>query len=414
MRVAIIGAGISGLTTAHLLHRDHEITVFEADERTGGHTHTVPVDTDSGSYAIDTGFIVFNDTNYPNFERLLSEIGVDSQPSNMSFSVSDQTGDFEYSSTSPNGLYAKRGHLLDPRFHRMVADLLRFNREIRPLIGTNGDGPSLAEFLADGGYSTQFVERLIVPQASAVWSAAPGQMDSFPAGFMASFFENHGMLGFTNRPKWRTVKGGSWSYVKALSAPFADRIHAGSPVRSITRHDDRVELATDLSGALDFDQVVIAAHSDQALAMLADPTAAEREILGAIPYQANEAVLHTDQAMLPKRRRAWASWNFHLLDQTPARTTVTYHMNRLQALDSEVDFCVTLNHSEAIDPAKVIKRIDYSHPVYTAAGISAQKRHGEISGDRTHYCGAYWGWGFHEDGVLSAIEACKAFERVAA
>ncbi len=414
MRIAIIGAGISGLTAAHLLHRDHEITVFEADERIGGHTHTVAVDTDSGSYAIDTGFIVFNDTNYPNFERLLDEIGVDGQPSNMSFSVSDEAGDFEYASTSPNGLYAKRSHLLDPRFHRMVADLVRFNREIRPLIGTNGDGPSLAEFLTEGGYSSQFVERLIVPQASAVWSAAPGQMASFPAGFMASFFDNHGMLRFTNRPQWRTVKGGSWSYVRALSAPFAERIHSGSPVRSITRHHDRVELATDSSGALQFDQVLIATHSDQALAMLADPTAAEREILGAIPYQANEAVLHTDRALLPKRRRAWASWNFHLLDETPPRTTLTYHMNRLQALDSEVDFCVTLNRSEAIDPAKVIKRIDYSHPVYTAAGMSAQKRHGEISGERTHYCGAYWGWGFHEDGVLSAIEACKAFERITA
>lgn len=412
MRIAIIGAGISGLTCASLLAGAHDLTVFEANDYIGGHTHTVDVELDGQRHAIDTGFIVFNDTNYPNFERLLDEIGVGWQPSNMSFSVSDETGDFEYSSTSPNGLYAKRGHLLDPRFHRMVADLLRFNREIRPLIGTNGDGPSLAEFLTDGGYSDRFVERLIVPQASAVWSAAPGQMASFPAGFMASFFDNHGMLRFTNRPKWRTVKGGSFSYVRALSAPFADRIHAGSPVRSITRHDDRIELATDSSGPLEFDQVVIATHSDQALAMLADPTAAEREILGAIPYQANEAVLHTDRAMLPKRRRAWASWNFHLLPDPPARTTLTYHMNRLQALDSDVDFCVTLNRSEAIEPAKVIKRIDYSHPVYTAAGMSAQKRRPEISGERTHYCGAYWGWGFHEDGVLSAIQACKAFERV--
>jgi predicted NAD/FAD-binding protein len=412
MRIAIIGAGISGLTAAHLLHEQHEITVFEAGSYAGGHTNTIRVDTADETHHVDTGFIVFNDRNYPSFERLLERLGVRSQPSRMSFGVSDGSGGFEYSSASLGGLYAKRSHVVSPRFQRMVLDYARFNRRARELLAdpsANGT-PSLREWLAGAGLSADFVERLIVPQVSAVWSADPEQMWSFPARFMAEFFDNHGMLGFGGRPRWRTVAGGSRRYVEALVAPFEDRVRLSSPVASVRRLPGRVEVTPAGAEPVDFDEVVIAVHSDQALAMLADATPAEREILGAFPYQANEAVLHTDTAMLPRRRRAWASWNYHLLSPAPGKSTVTYHMNRLQSLEAAQEYCVTLNRTDAVAPERIIRKIDYAHPVFTAAGSAARGRHDEISGiDRTHFCGAYWGWGFHEDGVVSALRACERF-----
>ena len=402
MRVAIVGAGISGLTCAHVLHRRHEITLFEADRRLGGHTNTVRVDLADETHHVDTGFIVHNDRNYPRFTSLLEELGVATQPSEMSFSVSD--GDaFEYNGSSPNGLFACRSHLVRPSFHRMVRDLLRFNREAPALAGANGSGPSLGAFLHAGGYSREFVDRLIVPQASAVWSADPGQMWELPASFLAEFFDNHGMFGLRGRPRWHTIAGGAKTYVDALVAPFADRVRTSTPVRSIRRTADAVELDGEL-----FDAVVIATHSDQALAMLDDPTASEHAVLGAIPYQANEAVLHTDRRQLPRRRRAWASWNFHLEHVPRGRTTVTYHMNRLQSLHSRSELCVTLNRTDEIDPDSIIAAIPYAHPVFTQAGVAAQRRWHEISRGRTHYCGAYWGFGFHEDGVASALRVCEA------
>ena len=406
MRIAIVGTGISGLVAAHRLQHEHEVTVFEAADRLGGHTNTVAVEGEGGErLRIDTGFIVFNDRNYPNFEALLEEIGVASQPSHMGFSVSDGEGGFEYSGT-PRGVFARRSHLLSPSFLGMLRDWRRFNREARALIGMNGTAPSLGHWLEEKGFSRHFVERLIVPQASAVWSADPEQMWSFPASFMAEFFENHGMYSLRNRPAWRTVTGGSASYVEAISAPWRDRVRLSAPVRRIERHLDRVTISADGCGSEDFDQVVVATHSDQALRLLADPSAAEREVLGAIPYQPNEAVLHTDAAMMPRRRAAWASWNFHLCDGPSRGSTVTYWMNNLQRLETGRDYFVTLNRGEEIDPEKVIRRIAYDHPIYTAAGVAAQARHAEVSGvRRTHYCGAYWGWGFHEDGVLSAIRA---------
>ena len=411
MRVAIVGGGVSGLVAARRLQdAGHEATLFEGADYPGGHTNTIRVDTERGAWNVDTGFIVFNDRNYPNFERLLDQLGVASQTTDMSFSVADEAGRFEWASR-PAGLFANPAHLVDRRFHRMLLDLLRFNREARALVGANGSGPSLRRFLADGGYSDYFIERLIVPQVSAVWSADPDQLWSFPASFLAEFFENHGILALTGRPRWRTVVGGSRTYVEALIAPMRDHIRLRTPVRRIDRYPDRVEIACD-GGSQSFDEVVIATHSDQALAMLADPSPAEREILGAFPYQRNETVLHTDERMLPRRRRAWASWNFHLVDGPVGLTTVTYDMNRLQSLSADRQFCVTLNRTEAIDSAKIIRRIDYDHPVFTRAGMAAQHRHGEISGrNRTHYCGAYWRWGFHEDGVWSALRACEQLTR---
>jgi uncharacterized protein len=411
MRVAIVGAGVSGLVVAHLLHHEHEITVFEAGSYAGGHTNTIRVDTPNETHNVDTGFIVFNDRNYPNFARLLERLGVAWQPSEMSFSVSDARGDFEYSSGSANGLFAKRAHLVTPWFHRMVADLARFNRVARELLHLpSGQGPSLGHWLEQHKFSRPFVERLIVPQASAVWSADPDQLWSFPARFLVQFFDNHGMLGFRDRPRWRTVSGGSARYVEALTAPWQERLRLQSPVRSIERTAEHVVVKARGGEPQTFDQVVIATHSDQALALLSDPTDAEHELLGAIPYQHNEAVLHTDVSVLPRRRRAWASWNYHLLDQPTDRTTVTYHMNRLQSLRAEREFCVTLNRTSEIAPEKMIRTISYAHPVFTTPGVIAQSRVAEISGqNRTHFCGAYWGWGFHEDGVTSAVRVGERF-----
>jgi uncharacterized protein len=413
MRIAIVGAGISGLVCAHLLHEHHDLTVFEAADYAGGHTHTVRVDTADDTHHVDTGFIVHNDRNYPRFERLLERVGVATQPAPMSFSVSDGRGGLEYNGSSPNGLFATRANLVSPSFHRMVRDLLRFNREAPALVGLNGGGPSLGEFLDEGGYSRVFVDRLLVPQASAVWSADPASMWEFPASLLAEFFHNHGMFGFTGRPEWRSITGGSARYVERLTRDFAPSLRLNTPVTRIERLQDRVELTPSGGEPVAFDEVILATHSDQALGMLADASDAEHEVLGAIRYQPNDVVLHTDRSLLPRRRRAWASWNYHLQDEPVGRTTVTYHMNRLQTLDADREFCVTLNRSGHVDPDTVIRSLSYHHPVYTAAALSAQGRWDEVSGRRrTHYCGAYWGYGFHEDGVVSALRVCERFGRM--
>ena len=401
MRIAIIGAGVSGLVCAHMLHRDHELVVFEASDRAGGHANTVHVETDTGAYDLDTGFVVFNDRNYPRFERLLGELGVAIQPSQMSFGVSNGV-DFEYNGASPNGLFATRRNLIAPAFYRMIGDLIRFNRDARRLLACDED-PPLGDWLTRQRYSRVFLERLIVPQASAVWSADQAQMWSFPARFLVEFFENHGILGFRGRPHWRTITGGSRNYVQALIRPWREHLRLSTPVTGIARHPSHVTVSSRGCEPERFDAVVIATHSDQALALLADPGEREHELLDAISYQQNEVVLHTDRSLLPRRRRAWASWNFHLGNGAPQRCMVTYHLNRLQSLRADREFCVTLNRTEAIDPEQIICKTRYAHPLYTPAGVAAQARHHEISGrNRTHYCGAYWGWGFHEDGLNSA------------
>ncbi|HET6831326.1 MAG TPA: FAD-dependent oxidoreductase [Solirubrobacterales bacterium] len=406
-KVAVIGAGISGLVAARELQRaGWDVTVLEAGGHAGGHSNTVEVDDPRGPVAVDTGFIVFNDRNYPNFERLLDELEVATQPAPMHFSVSDERGEFEWSSR-PLGLFANPAHLFDRRFHRMLTDLVRFFREARELLDAGEADESLQSFLISRGYSEYFVERLIVPQIAAVWSANPAELWSFPAVFLAQFLDNHGALQLRGRPRWRSIIGGSRRYVERLCTPFADRIRLHTPVREVSRGPWGVEIATDESRER-FDEVVIATHSDQALAMLADPSPAEVEVLSALPYQANETVLHTDRELMPRRRRAWGSWNFHLVDGAVGGTTVTYDMNHLQRLRAARRYLVTLNRSTAIDPAKVLYRTTYEHPVYTLEGIAAQRRWAEISATRrTHYCGAYWGWGFHEDGVVSALRACE-------
>ncbi len=411
MRIAIVGAGISGLVAGHLLHSKHEIVVYEANGYAGGHTNTVRVDTAHETHEVDTGFIVMNDRNYPNFIRLLDRLGVARQPTHMSFSVKAEEEDFEYAGT-PRGLFCQPRNLISPRFQRMIRDLVRFNRELRRVLELEDrHTESVADFLARHAFSRAFVERLIVPQASAVWSADPAQMSSFPVRFLAEFFANHGMLGFRDRPQWYTIAGGSARYVEALTAPFRRSIRLGAAVRSVSRLPGHVEILADGCEPERYDHVLIATHSDQALGMLSDPTEHERRVLGSIRYQPNEVVLHTDSRLLPRRRWARAAWNFHLLRDPKPLSTITYFMNHLQRLRASESFCVTLNRTEAIDPERIIRRIFYSHPVYTPEGVAAQSLHGAISGmeGRTHYCGAYWGWGFHEDGVRSAIRACEPF-----
>ncbi len=405
-RIAIVGAGVSGLVTAHLLAPDHDVVVYEAADRPGGHAWTIDVDGPDGPVPADVGFLVYNDRNYPKFEALLDELDVPTQASEMSFSVSDGR-DFEYSGSGVGGLFANRRHLVDPGFLRMVAEYAKFNRDAQRLLASDDD-PSLRGWLRDLGYSELFVEKLIVPQAAAVWSADPGQLDTFPARFLVEFFANHGMLGFRDRPNWRTVTGGSREYVRRIVARLPD-VRLSAPVTAVTRYDDRVEIATPGAEPERYDDVVLACHSDQALALLTDATALELELLGAIPYGPSQLALHSDERLLPRRRAAWASWNYHLLDEPPAAPTVTYHLGSLQGIRTDRELLVTLNLTDHVDPARIHAVHDVAHPVYTPDGLKAQARHAEISGvGRTHYCGAYWSWGFHEDGVASAHRVVEA------
>jgi predicted NAD/FAD-binding protein len=409
MKVAIIGTGISGLAAAHVLQGKADLTLLEADHRVGGHANTVVVETESGFESVDTGFIVFNDRNYPNFTAMLAELGVGSKPSSMSFSFTD--GSFEYAGRDLNGLFARRSNLLNPRYMAMLAEFTRFQRLLRELAATGDQNLSLDDFLADNGFSAALRERVVIPLVASVWSADPDQMASFPASFLARFLDNHGLLSLRGRPRWRTVEGGSWSYVRALTEPLRDRVRTGSPVERVLRFEDHVEVTVAGRAAESFDHVVIATHSDQALAILGDPDPAESSLLGQIGYQQNHAVLHTDHSVMPARRAAWASWNYRAGGDRDGRAMLTYDMNRLQALDCRRRFFVSLNMSDRIDPQKVLAEFEYAHPVFTPGAISAQQRWGEISGvRRTHYCGAYWRNGFHEDGAFSGIRAARAVE----
>jgi uncharacterized protein len=416
VKIAIIGSGIAGLTAAWRLHRDHDITVFEANDYIGGHTATVDVDVQGRQYAIDTGFIVFNDWTYPNFIALLDELDVAWQASNMSFSLSCERSGLEYNGTNVNSLFAQRRNALRPSFLRMIWDILRFNREARELLQGEAADLTLGEYLARRGYSDSFRERYVVPMGMAIWSSTEQAMLDFPARFFVEFFERHGFLNIDDRPVWRTVKGGSREYVRRLTAPFRARIHLSTPVVKVRRDADGVVLSTASGDTARFDYVFFACHSDEALAMLDSPSPAEREILGALPYQPNDAVLHTDPRMLPRTPLARAAWNYHALDRSRGGRSdllaVTYDMNILQDITAPVVFMVTLNRSDEIDPATVLGRYRYSHPIYTPAGVRAQARRSEISGaNRSFYCGAYWRYGFHEDGVVSALWALEDFGR---
>ncbi|MDH5534760.1 MAG: FAD-dependent oxidoreductase [Betaproteobacteria bacterium] len=411
MKIAIVGTGIAGNVAAYHLHREHDITVFEAGSHVGGHTHTHRVELGGRAFAVDTGFIVFNDWTYPNFIGLLDELGVESQPSSMSFSVRDEASGVEYNGTSVDTLFAQRRNLVRPSFWRMIRDILRFNREAPALLATDYDSTSLGDYLAANRYSREFVDHYVIPMGSAIWSTDAGRMQVFPARYFVRFFHNHGMLSVGDRPQWRVVRGGSARYVEKLTAGFRDRIRLDTPVERIERRSGQPWVTARGAAPERFDAVFLACHSDQALALLGDPTRNEREVLGAIPYQENEAVLHTDARLMPRRRRAWAAWNYHVLDGARDRVALTYNMNILQNLDASPPLLVTLNRTAAITPECIIKRITYHHPLYTPAGVAAQARQRDLNGTlNTYYCGAYWRFGFHEDGMVSALSALGHFK----
>jgi len=373
MRIAIIGTGISGLSAAYYLRNGHEITLYESASRIGGHTATVDVEADGREWAIDTGFIVYNDWTYPNFIELLEQLEVPTQPTEMSFSLRCDASGIEYGGNNLNTLFAQRRNILRPSFHGMLRDILRFNREAVSDLdrGKIAAEMTLGEYLDLNGYGEAFRYQYLLPMGCAIWSASTRRMTDFPLRFFIRFFSNHGLLSVNNRPQWRVIRGGSRSYLEPLTREFRDSIRLNASIASVRRRGDGVDLRM-ADGRIDsFDQVVLACHSDQALALLGDATRAERDALGAIPYQANEVVLHTDDSLLPQSRRAWSSWNYWLRERDQQRAVLTYNMNILQGLDADTTFCVTLNASESISPRRIIETFEYSHPVFSLEGVAA-------------------------------------------
>jgi predicted NAD/FAD-binding protein len=424
MKIAVIGSGISGLTSAYLLSREHDVVVYESADRLGGHTATMNVEYAGDAYAVDTGFIVFNDWTYPLFQTLLAQLNVDSQPTDMGFSVScDETG-LEYSGDGIGTLFAQRRNIFSLRHWRMINDLLRFNKQAPLDVAKGGvfDTMTLGEYLTQHGYSDVFTDKYLVPMGSAIWSASTSVMKSFPLQFFVKFFVNHGLLSVTNRPQWHVIKGGSASYIGPLTASFKDNIRLSSPITSITRHDDNdghVVIHSDRYGEEVYDQVVIATHSDQALSLLADASDQEQQVLGDITYRDNDVVLHTDDTLLPRNKKTWSSWNYRITDDIDIDETkgsndnppaLTYNMNILQGIKAPCTFCVTLNKTDSINPDKILGHYRYAHPVFSMKAIAAQQRWQDINGvNNTWFCGAYWANGFHEDGVKSAVRIAEKF-----
>lgn len=417
-RIAVVGSGIAGLACAHVLGPHHDVVLFEAAPRLGGHSNTVDVDDPAaGRIAVDTGFIVHNDRNYPNLVRLFEELGIATVDTEMSFAVTDRdpaspTNGFTYRATSPNTIFADRRNLVRPAMWRMVRDITRFYRDANAFLASPDDALTFAEFLAQAGYGRELVDLHLIPMGAAVWSADPATFAEFPARSLLTFLSNHGLLGVRDRPQWRTIPGGSRRYVQAIADRFAGEIRLSTPVVRVQRatapDGRRVVALVTGHGREEFDRVVLAVHSDQALQMLADPSPAERAVLAAVRYQPNRATLHTDTTLLSPERRAWAAWNY---DCRPGRTghaTVTYDMTTLQHLPGSERYLVSLNSDEHIDPTRVIRRIDYAHPCFDTAAVGAQQRFDEIDGvDAIHYCGAWWGHGFHEDGMRSGLRVCE-------
>ena len=414
MRIAIIGSGISGLTAAHHLHRRHDLTVYEADDRIGGHANTVAMHLDDGTWNVDTGFIVYNHRNYPVFTRLLSELQVETQPSDMSLAVDDQRTGLQWG-TNISRLFSQPRNAVRPQFLAMIGEILRWNRLGQRVLAGTVDVDELApvgDVLRDKGFSDRFFQWYLVPLAAAIWSADPTTVDRFPIATFCRFLQNHGMLALGDQPQWRTVVGGSRSYVDALTAPIAGQIRTSTPVTAIARTSEGIEVtARGDDGPTTYDRVILATHPDQALRILVDADPDEKDVAGAVRYQPNVATLHTDERMLPSNRRTWASWNVQVLDDAQRRVTMTYHMNRLQSLESQHQICVTLNRHDDIDPTRVHARIEYDHPVFDAEAIVAQRRRSEIQGrGGLYWAGAWWGYGFHEDGARSGAEVARDIE----
>ena len=416
MKVAVIGSGIAGLATARGIAQNHEVTLFEADDRLGGHTNTVTVTIDGKTVNVDTGFIVHNRRNYPLFCRFIDDLNVASQDADMSFSVSKSQPDFAFSGSSLNGLFAQRQNLFSLSFWKLVRSIVRFGKIGKATL-VRADSlpdyeppPTVAEFVKQHGFSQQFLENYLIPLGASIWSADPTTFLQFPTLALLSFFDNHGLLTFLKRPQWRTIVGGSQRYIDALVASTALEIRLGTPVHSVGRTNDGVLVTTSLGSEV-FDEIIVATHSDQALSLLSDPSAPEREILGSIRFQHNETVLHTDRSMLPANRRAWAAWNYHVPNDSASHPTLTYWMNQLQGLETDRPLCVTLNRTEVINPADILGIYSYHHPIYDLAAFAAQSRWEEINGvNHTWYVGAWWGYGFHEDAMRSAQRVLDAFD----
>jgi predicted NAD/FAD-binding protein len=420
--IAIIGTGIAGLTTAYLLSKKHKVTVFEKSEKIGGHTATVDVEVTGKSYAIDTGFIVFNNKTYPNFLALLDEIGVGKQEAEMSFSVHNIQTKLEYNGHNLNTLFAQRRNLFRPKFWGLVKEILRFNKLCKQTFDSQeyNEADTLGDFLIEHSFSQFFAEHYILPMGAAIWSSSLTQMEGFQFQFFVKFFHNHGLLNIADRPQWYVIPNGSRSYLSPLCESFSDRLRVNSNIKSITRNNDKIQLhfselgsnlSSDKEYVEEFDEVVLACHSDQALALLGDPSQNETDILSAMPYSENSVVLHTDISLLPKRKKAWASWNYQLSTDRNKPASVTYNMNILQGLNTEHTFCVTLNQRESIAPEKILREFTYHHPTFSLESIGAQQQRKQICGLRhTHYAGAYWHSGFHEDGVKSGVEVAQRFD----
>lgn len=411
-KVAVIGSGISGLTTAYLLNQQHDVQVFEANDYIGGHTATIDVQHNGKDYKIDTGFIVFNDKTYPNFLKLLDQLGMDKQATEMSFSVHNLLSGLEYNGNNLNTLFAQRRNIVNPKFWSLIRQILRFNKQCKSLYENKAiqPGVNLGDFLKEHNYNDYFAQNYILPMAAAIWSSSLNQVKQFELKFFIQFFYNHGLLNIQDRPQWYVIPGGSKSYIEPLVSQFKNPVQLNSQIQTVERNEHNVTLVFTDGERQSFDEVVFACHSDQALALLATPTEAEQDVLGRLPYVNNEVVLHTDTKMLPKRELAWASWNYLLSEDQDALATLTYNMNILQGIESDTTFCVTLNKSDEIDPNKVLRRFNYAHPVFSTESQKAQQERSRICGhNRTHFVGAYWYNGFHEDGVRSAVDVGKRF-----
>ncbi len=410
MKIAVIGSGISGNVCARLLSLEHEVHLFEAGSYLGGHTNTVQVAPFGATLHVDTGFMVFNHRTYPNFVQLLRLLGIPERDSDMSFSVRCERTGLEYQGSSLNGLFAQRSNLLRPAFYRMLGDILRFNRKSLELLKSDDDQLTIGEYLEREAYGRRFIEHYLIPMGAAIWSSRPRKFYEFPARFLVAFLHNHGLLQVRGRPVWKTIPGGARRYVEALVDPLGDRVHLDAPIEKVKAEEDMVWLKPAHGPQVAFDHVVLATHADQTLRMIEDPTVAEQDVLAAFPYQENECVLHTDSGLLPRRRRAWASWNYHISADDRQPVALTYDVNRLQGLGAPQPVCVTLNDGGKIRKEHILQKITYHHPVFTPGAIGAQRRHDEINGKRRlFFCGAYWGYGFHEDGVNSALTVCKHF-----
>lgn len=418
MRIAIVGTGISGLTCGYYLHQEHDITLFEANDYIGGHTATVDVVSNGIEYAVDTGFIVYNDRTYPNFINLMDEVGVKGVATEMSFSVSNQANGLEYNGHTLTTLFAQKRNWFKPGFYKFIFDILRFNRLVKNHVAAlephqrHGE-QTLGDFLRQYQFNDYFSDNYILPMGAAIWSSTLADMRAFPLDFFARFFLNHGLLDVVNRPQWYVIDGGSRAYIPAVTKGFAERIRLSSPIESVWRDVSGVQVM--VNGEVEhFDQIIFACHSDQALAMLNDATSEEQDVLSNLAYQNNQVTLHTDTSLLPKRQAAWAAWNYRLTGSDVEQSvppTLTYNMNILQHIESKETFCVSLNSDSQIDPSKILRTFNYSHPVFSRESMMAQSKRDSINGEmNSWFCGAYWYNGFHEDGVRSALDVVKAIE----